>query len=135
MQVHVQDESSSQAAIQLCLVSAIPALTDQPNAAEGYQLRVSEGTGISIAATTRAGLFYGVQSALQLLPPAPPAASSTGDGSIDVPAVLVRPDTTSCRHGVAGVKRKLPVCSLYTQADAVFKPLLSKRKLLVFTCD
>ena len=37
---------------------------------EGYQLRVNTTTGVMISANEPAGLFYGVQTLLQLLPPA-----------------------------------------------------------------
>ena len=96
-----QDGPNERAAFQLCLVPAIPQLADQPNAAEGYQLQVSAGDGVRIAALTRAGLFYGVQSALQLLPPIPPAADS-GDSGMSVPAVLVRHRRICCCTRVIG---------------------------------
>ena len=85
----VQDGPSDRAAIQLCIVPSLPQLEGQPNAAEGYRLQVSAEQGIRITALTRAGLFYGVQSALQLLPPTPLPVESS-DSGISVPAVLVR---------------------------------------------
>lgn len=95
----IQDESKDRASFQLCLVPSIPELTGQPNAAEGYQLRVSAEKGFSIAALTRAGLFYGVQSALQLLPPTPPTAHGASDSGISVPAVLVSHSSEPCCYG------------------------------------
>jgi hypothetical protein len=89
-----QNEKSSGAAVKLRLVEFITELSEEPNAAEGYLLQVSPADGVSISAQTRAGLFYGVQSLLQLLPSTPPDMPESGESGISVPAVQVR----SCAH-------------------------------------
>jgi hexosaminidase len=53
---------------------------------EGYQL-ISSGSGISITANEPAGLFYGVQTLLQLLPPAIESRSVIKNISWSVPLV------------------------------------------------
>ena len=53
-----------------CGPSCAPQLAELPLPGEAYQLRVDE-TGVSIAAQEPVGLFYGVQSLIQLLPATP----------------------------------------------------------------
>jgi hexosaminidase len=54
---------------------------------EGYQLTVSANNGVTITANEPAGLFYGVQTLLQLLPPAIESKSVIKNISWSVPLV------------------------------------------------
>jgi len=54
---------------------------------EGYQLSVSANNGVTITANEPAGLFYGVQTLLQLLPPAIESKSVVKNISWSVPLV------------------------------------------------
>jgi hexosaminidase len=54
---------------------------------EGYQLSVSANNGITITANEPAGLFYGVQTLIQLLPPAIESKSVAKNISWSVPLV------------------------------------------------
>lgn len=54
---------------------------------EGYQLSADAGKGITISANTPAGLFYGVQSLLQLLPPEIESKKPVKTNSWSVPEV------------------------------------------------
>jgi len=54
---------------------------------EGYQLSVSANNGVTITANDPAGLFYGVQTLLQLLPPAIESKSVVKNISWSVPLV------------------------------------------------
>jgi hexosaminidase len=56
---------------------------------EGYQLSVSANNGITITANEPAGLFYGVQTLIQLLPPAIESKSVVKNTSWSVPLVDV----------------------------------------------
>jgi len=84
----------SDGAIWLTLIANVQSpnrLPDSPLArSESYELS-SSPTGIEIRATTHAGLFYGIQTLRQLLPPGGTTGSSSGpgDGWV-VPAVEIR---------------------------------------------
>ena len=56
---------------------------------EGYQLTSSASTGVAISANEPAGLFYGVQTFIQLLPAAIESSSVVKNVSWSVPAVQV----------------------------------------------
>ncbi|HET6721115.1 MAG TPA: beta-N-acetylhexosaminidase [Chitinophagaceae bacterium] len=56
---------------------------------EGYQLIVSANDGVKISANEPAGLFYGTQTLLQLLPPAIESKSTVKDITWSVPVVEV----------------------------------------------
>jgi hexosaminidase len=82
------------AAIRLTLESAAPAaagLPDTPLARpESYEIS-SDPTGIEIRAASHAGLFYGIQTLRQLLPPgATTGARGTADEVWTVPALEIR---------------------------------------------
>ncbi len=67
-------------------------LNKTPNAStgrEGYQLNVSANGGIRISANEPAGLFYGAQTLLQLLPPAIESKTQVKNVSWSVPAVEI----------------------------------------------
>lgn len=55
---------------------------------EGYRLIVGE-SGVAIAAATSAGVFQGIQTLLQLLPPAVFAAANGGDRAWPIPCVEI----------------------------------------------
>ena len=57
-----------------CSAAKLPALEGQPLAQEGYELLIS-GKGIVVRGVAAAGVFYGVQSLLQLLPAVRDAAA------------------------------------------------------------
>ena len=56
---------------------------------EGYQLSVSASNGVSITANDPAGLFYGAQTLLQLLPPAIESKSTVKNTSWSIPVVEI----------------------------------------------
>ena len=56
---------------------------------EGYQLSVSANNGVTIMANEPAGLFYGTQTLLQLLPPAIESKSTVKNISWSVPVVEI----------------------------------------------
>src|SRR6188768_2365381 len=56
---------------------------------EGYQLIVSANNGVTITANDPAGLFYGAQTLLQLLPPAIESKSTTKNTSWSIPVVEI----------------------------------------------
>lgn len=56
---------------------------------EGYQLRVNASTGVMISANEPAGLFYGVQTLLQLLPPAIESKTVVKNISWTIPLVEI----------------------------------------------
>lgn len=56
---------------------------------EGYQLTVSANDGIKVSANDAAGLFYGAQTLLQLLPPAIESKTVVKNISWSVPAVEI----------------------------------------------
>src|SRR6188474_2970668 len=56
---------------------------------EGYQLNVSANNGVTITANEPAGLFYGVQTLLQLLPPAIESRSVVKNSSWSIPVVEI----------------------------------------------
>src|SRR6188768_534151 len=56
---------------------------------EGYQLKVSANNGITITANEPAGLFYGTQTLLQLLPPAIESKTAVKNISWSVPVVEI----------------------------------------------
>src|SRR5678815_3479718 len=56
---------------------------------EGYQLSVSANNGVTITANEPAGLFYGTQTLLQLLPPAIESKSTVKNISWSVPVIAV----------------------------------------------
>jgi hexosaminidase len=56
---------------------------------EGYQLSVSANNGVTITANEPAGLFYGTQTLLQLLPPAIESKSTVKNISWSVPVVEI----------------------------------------------
>lgn len=58
-------------------------------AREGYQLIVSVNDGVKISANEPAGLFYGAQTLLQLLPPAIESKSTVKNISWSVPVVEI----------------------------------------------
>jgi len=57
---------------------------------EGYELSVSPQSGITIAANQPAGLFYGIQTLYQLLPPAIDSKKQVNDIAWSVPAVSIK---------------------------------------------
>ncbi|MBI1343661.1 MAG: family 20 glycosylhydrolase [Terrimonas sp.] len=57
---------------------------------EGYLLEVSPETGVTISANQPAGLFYGVQTLLQLLPPAIESSALVPQVDWVIPAVKIR---------------------------------------------
>lgn len=64
----LQDRPADAPTIALdCSAAKLPALEGQPLAHEGYELTIS-GEGIVVRGIAAAGVFYGVQSLLQLLP-------------------------------------------------------------------
>ena len=91
--------------------------------AEGYQLKVSPD-GIQINAASQAGLFYGIQSLRQLLPPQIFAAGPSAEKSWSVPCVLIedkprfawRGFMLDCGHAfqtVSYVKRFLDLMAIH----------------------
>src|SRR6186713_1770323 len=56
---------------------------------EGYQLSVSANNGVTIMANEPAGLFYGAQTLLQLLPPAIESKSTVKNTSWSIPVVEI----------------------------------------------
>ena len=56
---------------------------------EGYQLSVSANNGVTISANEPAGLFYGAQTLLQLLPPAIESRSTVQNISWSIPVVEI----------------------------------------------
>ena len=56
---------------------------------EGYQLNVSANNGVTITANEPAGLFYGVQTLLQLLPPSIESKSAVKNISWSMPVVEI----------------------------------------------
>lgn len=61
---------------------------DNSIAEEGYKLKVSSA-GITLTARKPAGIFYGVQTLLQLLPPAITSKTKREEKKWDVPAVTI----------------------------------------------
>ena len=56
---------------------------------EGYELRVSDGSSVVLQANNAAGLFYGVQTLLQLFPPEIMQAGMGEALDLEIPAVYV----------------------------------------------
>ncbi|HEU5168471.1 MAG TPA: beta-N-acetylhexosaminidase [Chitinophagaceae bacterium] len=56
---------------------------------EGYQLSVSANNGVTITANEAAGLFYGTQTLLQLLPPAIESKSTVKNALWPIPVVEI----------------------------------------------
>src|SRR6187401_959484 len=56
---------------------------------EGYQLSVSANNGVTITANEPAGLFYGAQTLLQLLPPSIESKSAVKKTSWSIPVVEI----------------------------------------------
>src|SRR6187401_670074 len=56
---------------------------------EGYQLGVSANNGVTITANDPAGLFYGAQTLLQLLPPSIESRSAIKSTSWSIPVVEI----------------------------------------------
>src|SRR6187401_3038998 len=56
---------------------------------EGYQLGVSVNNGVTITANDPAGLFYGAQTLLQLLPPSIESRSAIKSTSWSIPVVEI----------------------------------------------
>src|SRR6188768_1858594 len=56
---------------------------------EGYQLKVSANNGVTITANEPAGLFYGTQTLLQLLPPAIESKSAAKNIAWSIPVVEI----------------------------------------------
>ena len=71
-----------------CSAAKLPALEGQPLAHEGYELTIS-GEGIVVRGVAAAGVFYGVQSLLQLLPAVRDAAAHE--------PIMLRALTVQCR--------------------------------------
>lgn len=61
---------------------------DKSIAEEGYKLKVSSA-GITLTARKPAGIFYGVQTLLQLLPPAISSKTEREEKKWDIPAVTI----------------------------------------------
>ncbi len=61
---------------------------DKSIAEEGYKLKVSS-TGVTLSARKPAGIFYGVQTLLQLLPPAITSKTEREEKKWDIPAVTI----------------------------------------------
>ncbi len=90
---------------------------------EGYRLTVGSSQ-VRIAASTETGLFYGVQTLLQLLPPAIDSPKRVSGVKWSVPSVSIEdyPRFTwrgfmidDCRHflGIDGVKKQIDILSRY----------------------
>lgn len=69
---------------------ALSATTDTSLGNEGYTLEVVPGKGVTIAANTPAGLLYGVQTLLQLFPPAIYSARAVPAIDWQLPAVRIK---------------------------------------------
>ena len=67
-QLQTATESSSNNAIRLVLTDSMPTTIETDSPKEGYKLDVTK-QGITITATTQAGLFYGIQSLVQMISP------------------------------------------------------------------
>ena len=78
---------------------------------------MSPTDGVIISAQTQAGLFYGVQSLLQLLPPTPPDTLGCDDSGISVPAVHVR-------DGANDASTHLPTVTSNVLSDQLVAPVL-----------
>ncbi len=91
--------------------------------AEAYRLRITAGQGISIRGSDPAGVFYGIQTLLSLIPPGDPAASN---GPVEIPAVDVQDNP---RFGYRGMH--LDVARNFQSKDAVKKllDLMARYKL------
>lgn len=81
----LQSENAERASIALRLNKNINTLIGN----EGYELLVTPADGVMIRANEPAGLFYGVQTFLQLLPPAIESRSVIKNASWTVPAVEI----------------------------------------------
>ncbi len=100
--------------------------TENPNpelGAEGYDMMVSR-PGVAIHASTQAGLFYGVQTFLQLLPPEIFSTNTVKDFDWKLPSVTIRDvprfqwrgfmlDVSRHFFTVDEVKRVLDLMALY----------------------
>lgn len=79
-----------------CTASEIPELVDQPLAGEGYLMEVFP-SGVLIRAIAAAGIFYGVQSLMQMLP----VYRDTAQGTVPITLQAVR--VRAClKHGRLG---------------------------------
>jgi len=80
----LQSEASAVGLIHLSVDAAVKSLTGLDNSMEGYELVVSEGS-VRISGISACGVFYGLQSFLQLLPPSlPPEGEDISINSIKV---------------------------------------------------
>lgn len=77
--------SASRSDIRLQLLDAVKLSIHT----EGYELKVSPGAGVDISANQPAGLFYGVQTLLQLFPAAIESKESVIDMTWQVPVVSI----------------------------------------------
>ena len=95
---------------------------------EGYRLDVSN-QGIAVRAESAAGLFYGVQTLLQLLPPSIFSAEPTQEQKLEVPGVTVEDHP---RFGWRGTM--LDVCRHFFDKEFVkrYIDLLALHKLNTF---
>jgi len=109
---------SSKGAIQLALDSSLKHLGD-----EGYALKSSRG-GVEIRAFKEAGLFYGIQTLRQLLPPEIFRASKIEGVKWTVPSVTIEDSprfvwrgshVDECRHfmGKDAIKKHLDLLALH----------------------
>jgi hexosaminidase len=117
------DAASGVGAVLLTTASANHSLGD-----EGYELEITP-KGVAIRATHGAGLFYGVQTLLQLMPPAVYGHSAPSGAEWVVPAVTIRDQPRFRWRGVM-----LDVSRHFVPKDAIFRylDLLAMHKLNVF---
>ncbi|MCY2928536.1 MAG: family 20 glycosylhydrolase [Planctomycetota bacterium] len=119
--VHVRPSPAAQPGRGEILLTTDAA--DKALGAEGYELTVTP-EAVTVRAPAAAGVFYGVQSLLQLLPPAVFAGRAVAAGTLHIPCgrIVDRPrfpwrgvmlDVSRHFYGVDFIKRCIDLCAVH----------------------